>query len=168
MVHTVDYGPICVFAGGRDQHTFGAILQVQRRFIARGEDAGAFISNVNAFPRQLFGVADRGQFDRLIAHFDHVALDSDLCIQATMDRVKPQQMRQSLCRSQIVDGHNIHVTHIIFNDCSQYISANPTKAIDGDIQGHRIFSGFVAALSIYGEYARRSVLAVTNLRNRYR
>ena len=62
IVDAHDDGLVGLVAGGGDQHPPGAGLQMSRRLVARGEDAGALEGDVDAklLVRQLGGIADGG------------------------------------------------------------------------------------------------------------
>ena len=111
VVDAIDDGQIRAFRRRGNQDALGARLEMGRRLLARGEDAGAFERDVDAerLVRKLGRILDRGHLHLVAVDDDRVALDLDLVRKAPMHAVEAQEMRVGLDRTQIVDGDDLDV-----------------------------------------------------------
>ena len=57
-----------------------------------------------------------------------------------MHAVKAQQMGIGLDRAQIIDRHDLDIAAVRFDDGAQHIAPDPTKPVDGDLDGHDMLS----------------------------
>ena len=132
----------------RDQHLPGARLEVPRRGVALGEDAGALHHHVDPelAPRQLGDVALGQHLDRPGAAVQRVALELDLAGEAAVHRIVAQQMRVGRRRRQVVDRDHRDVGASLLDDGAQHVAADPAEAVDGDANAHGVTS-FIGALT---------------------
>ena len=142
VVDAIDDRQVRAFRRRRDEDALRARLEMGRRLLARGEDAGAFERDVDAerLVRKLGRILDRGHLD-LVAVDDHrVALDLDLVRKAPVDAVEAQEVRVGLHRTQIVDGDDLDVLAARLQNSAQHQPPNPAEAIDRYLGNHRLFS----------------------------
>ena len=139
MVHAVDDSEVGVFARGGDQHALGACGQVGGGLVLGREDAGALECDVDVelLVRQLSRVLDRGDLEGLVADRDGVALDLHVHVQRAVDAIVFQQVNVVFHRSEVVDGDDLDVRALVFQDGTKNQPTDPAKAVDRNTNSHR-------------------------------
>ena len=142
VVDAIDDGQVRAFRRRRDEDALRARLEMGRRLLASGEDAGAFERDVDAerLVRKLGRILDRRHLDLMAVDDHRVALDLDLVRKAPVDAVVAQEMRVGLHRAQIVDGDDLDVLAARLQNSTQHQPPNPAEAIDRYLGNHRLFS----------------------------
>ena len=139
VIDAVDDGQIGAVGRRRDEHAFGAGLEVGRRLVLRREDTRAFQRDIDAhrLVRQLGGIPDRGHLDRSRADVDRVALDGHLSWKPSVHAVEAQEMGVGLHGAEIVDRHDLDVRALGLIDRAQHVAADAAKPIDRDLDCHK-------------------------------
>src|SRR5262249_35656754 len=94
--------------------------------------------DVEILPGQLGRVLDRGHLDCPISATDGIALDLHLAGEATMDRVKAEQVCVGLDRSEIVDGDDLDIVALGLDNGAQDITADTAEPVDGTTNRHSL------------------------------
>ncbi len=131
LVVDADHEGRVIAAGGRaDDHALRAALKVQFGLLARGEQARRFDhdSCADAAPRNLRRIALAEHRDLLPVHHDRVAVGADLSLEAAVDRVVLEQVREGLRIDQIVDADDfdasgLHGAKRVAPDSSEPVDA---------------------------------------------
>jgi hypothetical protein len=129
---------IGILSRRRDDDALGARLEMLRRRLALGEEAGAFERDIDlqALPRQLGRVA-LGQHLDLAAAGVHPALaGGDLAVEAAMDAVVFQEMRVGLDRTQIVDRNHLEIVDAPLIERAEDEPPDAPEPIDGNPNSH--------------------------------
>jgi hypothetical protein len=138
VVHAVHHGEVGPLGRSGDDDALGSCLEMERRLLLRGEDAGAFESNVDAelFVRQLGRVLDRRDLDGLTVDHDRVALHGHFARKATVDRIVSQKMGIGLDRAEVVDGDDLDVLAAALHDGAQDVAPDASEPVDRDLHCH--------------------------------
>src|SRR5205823_12438153 len=99
-----------------------------------GENPRALQREIDAelLPGQRRRILDRRHLDAPVADADGIARNLHLSGETAVHRVKAQEMRVRLHRSEVVEGDDINVVAIGFGDRAQYVAPDAAEPIDGD------------------------------------
>ena len=136
VVDAVDDGLVGAGRGGGDEDALRAVVEVDLRLLPVGEDAGAFEGDVDVAPRQLGGVAQRGDADRAAADVDRVAGDGDGAGEAAVDAVVAHQVGVGLDRTEVVERDDLDVGAAQLDDRAQHVAPDAAEAVDCNLHRH--------------------------------
>ena len=125
-------------AGARDDHLLGAALQVGRRLVGVGEDAGGLDHDVHAqvAPGDLGGVL-LGEDPHLLAvHHQGVLLSLHGAREAAVGGVVLEQVGVGLGVGQVVDRHDLQLVRVALHDGAQGLAPDASEAVDPDPSSH--------------------------------
>ncbi len=138
VVDAIDDGQVGAVGRSRNDDALGAGFQMHGGLVTRGEDAGAFERDVDAFgsPWQFGRVADGVNLDRAVAHIDRVASDLHFLGETAMHAVVAQQMRIGFDRAEVVDRHDLNIGAARLDDGAKNVAADAAKTVDCDANCH--------------------------------
>ncbi len=123
--------------GRRADHDLArAGAQMQRRLVARGEQAGRFDHDVDLefLPRQLGRIALREHAEGVAVEHDLIALGLDLMLERAVHRVMLEQMREGLGVGDVVDRDDLDLFLVQHRPKSH--PADSAETVDPDPDRH--------------------------------
>src|SRR5580693_7694977 len=160
VIDAIDDSQVRAFRRRRDEDALRTRLEVGRRLLTRGEDAGTFERDVDAegFVRKLGRILDRRHLYLVAVDHHRVAVDLDLVRKAPVDTVVAQEVRVGLHRAQIVDGDDLDVLAARLQNSTQHQPPNPAEAIDRYLRNHRNVSSCAAHDRMAGDASQSNSL----------
>ena len=100
------------------------------RSIARGETPGTFQRDRHITPREFGRIWFCGDADFATVDHQMIVFDLNLGVQPTMDAVILQKMGIGFDRAEIIDGDNLDIIALVFENGTKNASADPAKSVD--------------------------------------
>src|SRR6185312_3829030 len=131
-------GEIGAVGRGGDDDPFGAGLEMLRRRLALGEDAGAFERDIDVelLPRQLCRVPLGGHAALAAAGVEPVVPPGYLVRIAAVHAVVFEQMRVGFDRAEIVDPDDLDLAVRMLHRGAEDQAADPPEAVDRNPYRH--------------------------------
>src|SRR4029077_718219 len=125
-----------VFRGGADQHSFRSRLQMQLGLVTVGKETCRFEHDIDVqfFPRQIGRIALLQDLNFVTAHDDVLVIVTNLTVEFAVHRIPFEQMRQSVCVSEIVDGEDL--LDLLLRHGAKDVASDAPETVDCVI-GHK-------------------------------
>src|SRR6185503_6386374 len=123
----------------RDDDSRRAALEVGRRLVAVGEDAGRLDHDVHpdVAPRQRLGIALGEDLHGRRANGDALTSDLDLVVEDAVRAVVLEEMGVDLRRREVVDRHHLDVGSRLAGGPEE-VPPDASETIDADANGHEL------------------------------
>ncbi len=108
------------------------------RLVAGRENSGAFERDIDAkiSVRQIARILNRSHLDGTATGIQCVAMNCDGVGEPAMDAIEAEQVRIGFNRAEIVDRDDFNIGAPAFDDGAQHVAADPTEAVDRDLDCH--------------------------------
>ena len=130
-------GGVGAGGGRRHDHERRAGVEVHRRLLLAGEDAGGLDHHVDAEvgPRQRLRVALGEDLDLVAVDLDAAVGDAHLGVPGAEDRVVLEQVGHQLLGAEVVGGHEVDVGAPLLGGPEE-VAADAPEPVDADADAH--------------------------------